>query len=226
MVICRSPSFGRSTTARSDRPISRWISWVRPDTLPVEDSRLRAGQGGARQHGVFRRHPAPPLAAQPRRRLVLERGRAQHMGVAEAHEARALGVARHPALEAHLAHFVGGAFGRTHVNCLFLCLPGRFSGRLAAAQRALFSLLPSGEGPGMRAAAGAAGPSGAARRIQLHRRTPHPALRATFSLNPREKGVPALTRPPASLGSAAANTGTRWTCPPTLRSTRRGPSRG
>jgi hypothetical protein len=33
-VIWRSPSLGRSTTARSERPISRWISWVRPDCLP------------------------------------------------------------------------------------------------------------------------------------------------------------------------------------------------
>src|SRR4051794_15127132 len=38
-VICRSPSFSRSTTARSERPISRWISCVRPDCLPDAASR-------------------------------------------------------------------------------------------------------------------------------------------------------------------------------------------
>jgi hypothetical protein len=38
-VICRSPSAGRSTTVRSERPISRWISCVRPDCLPAEASR-------------------------------------------------------------------------------------------------------------------------------------------------------------------------------------------
>ncbi len=29
-VICFSPSATKSTTARSERPTSRWISWVRP----------------------------------------------------------------------------------------------------------------------------------------------------------------------------------------------------
>ena len=38
-VICRSPSAGRSTTERSERPISRWISSVRPPCLPAEASR-------------------------------------------------------------------------------------------------------------------------------------------------------------------------------------------
>ncbi len=38
-VICRSPSFCRSTTARNDRPINRWISCVRPDCLPPAASR-------------------------------------------------------------------------------------------------------------------------------------------------------------------------------------------
>ena len=39
-ITCRSPSLGRSTTARSERPISRWISCVRPDCLPLAASRL------------------------------------------------------------------------------------------------------------------------------------------------------------------------------------------
>lgn len=34
-----SPSSFRSTTARSERPISRWISIVRPPCLPEEASR-------------------------------------------------------------------------------------------------------------------------------------------------------------------------------------------
>ena len=38
-VICRSPSAGRSTTARSERPIRRWISSVRPPCLPADASR-------------------------------------------------------------------------------------------------------------------------------------------------------------------------------------------
>src|SRR6185503_17188583 len=38
-VICRSPSACKSTTERSERPISRWISTVRPPCLPAEASR-------------------------------------------------------------------------------------------------------------------------------------------------------------------------------------------
>ena len=39
ILIVRSPSASRSTTARSERPISRWISCVRPDCLPSAASR-------------------------------------------------------------------------------------------------------------------------------------------------------------------------------------------
>src|SRR6266516_1055903 len=39
IVICRSPSAERSSTARRLRPISRWISIVRPLCLPAEASR-------------------------------------------------------------------------------------------------------------------------------------------------------------------------------------------
>ena len=41
---------------------------------------------GARQHRIFGGDPAAPLAAQPRRRLVLERGGAQHVRAAELDE--------------------------------------------------------------------------------------------------------------------------------------------
>src|SRR5437588_577690 len=39
MVTVRSPSALRSATARSERPMSRWISWVRPLCLPRAASR-------------------------------------------------------------------------------------------------------------------------------------------------------------------------------------------
>src|SRR5271168_4959641 len=39
MVIWRSPSADRSQMARKERPIRRWISWVRPDCLPAAASR-------------------------------------------------------------------------------------------------------------------------------------------------------------------------------------------
>ena len=63
-VIWRSPRAFRSTTARSERPISRWISWVRPDCLPGRGLAAAAGMGGARQHAVFGRDPALALAPQ------------------------------------------------------------------------------------------------------------------------------------------------------------------
>jgi hypothetical protein len=34
MMIVRSPRTSRSVTARSDRPIRRWISWVLPEIRP------------------------------------------------------------------------------------------------------------------------------------------------------------------------------------------------
>src|SRR6202140_3278145 len=47
MVIWRSPSASRLTTARRLRPISRWISTVRPPCLPAEAPR-RVRSKGAR----------------------------------------------------------------------------------------------------------------------------------------------------------------------------------
>src|SRR5690606_27963029 len=67
------------------------------------------GMGGARQHSVLGRHPALALAAQERRHLVVDAGRAQYPGVAEAHQHRALGVTGEPALDADLAQLVGRA---------------------------------------------------------------------------------------------------------------------
>src|SRR5512145_877816 len=37
--IVRLPKEVRSTTDRNERPMRRWISWVRPPTLPAADSR-------------------------------------------------------------------------------------------------------------------------------------------------------------------------------------------
>ena len=97
----------RSVTARNERPIRRWISCVRPDCLPDRGLAPHALAGGARQHAVFRRHPAAPRAAQERRRRVLDAGGAQHMGVAELDQARTLGVLEHAGFEADTR-----AFGR------------------------------------------------------------------------------------------------------------------
>jgi len=86
-------------------------------------ARLLAGRGlaararlrGARQHRVFRRHPATALPAQPLRRLVFERGGAQHLRLAKFHKAGAFRIAGDIALQRDFPHFVGGAFGWAHV---------------------------------------------------------------------------------------------------------------
>ena len=74
----------------------------------------RPGRGGPRQHGIFGRHPAAALAAQPRRRLVLERGGAEHVSVAELHQAGAFGIARDAALERDGAQRIGCTFRWSH----------------------------------------------------------------------------------------------------------------
>ena len=130
-VIWRSPRACRLVTARRLRPIRRWISCVRPDCLPRRRFAPCAGMRRARQHGVFGGDPAASLAAQPGRRLVLERGRAEHMGRAEFDEAGAFRITRDIAFDRDWPQFVGGAFGRTHQ--FSLSGASRMSRALAAA---------------------------------------------------------------------------------------------
>ena len=92
IVMVRSPSAFRSITARSERPMSRWISCVRPLCLPFAASRAAARVRRARQHAVLGGHPALALAAQECRHAFFDAGRAQHARVAELDEHRAFGV--------------------------------------------------------------------------------------------------------------------------------------
>ena len=71
-----------------------------PTACPAEASRRVRSCGGARQHAVFGRHPALAAAAQPGRHLLVEARGAEHMGVAEADQAGALGMLGDAALEA------------------------------------------------------------------------------------------------------------------------------
>jgi hypothetical protein len=62
--IWRSPSATMSTTARSDRPMSRWISWVRPDGRPSFTSRrMRSGDepGSIEYSAVTQPLPVPRI---------------------------------------------------------------------------------------------------------------------------------------------------------------------
>ena len=74
----------------------------------------RALMGGARQHAVFGRDPAARLALEPGRQPFLQRRGHQHMGVAKFHEAGALGVFHHAALQRHGAQLVGLSAARPH----------------------------------------------------------------------------------------------------------------
>src|SRR6185312_14897053 len=77
---------------------------------------LAAGafQGGARQHAVFSRDPAAPLPLQPGRQPIFQRGRDQHMGIAEFYEAGPLGVFDDPAFQRHGAQLIGGTAAWPH----------------------------------------------------------------------------------------------------------------
>ena len=57
-----SPRAPRSTAARSERPISREISWVRPPILPRTDSRslrVRVARGSIEYSAVTQPSPLP-----------------------------------------------------------------------------------------------------------------------------------------------------------------------
>jgi hypothetical protein len=58
--IVHSPIFSMAVTARSDRPISRWISWVRPDGRPCWISRgvLTSVERGSIEYSADT-HPRP-----------------------------------------------------------------------------------------------------------------------------------------------------------------------
>ena len=61
-ITVRSPSAAISTTARMERPISRWISWVRPEGRPLVTSRgvrLAVARGSMEYSAVTQ--PLPEL---------------------------------------------------------------------------------------------------------------------------------------------------------------------
>ena len=63
-VMVRSPSLARSNTARSERPIRRWISWVRPLCLPLAASRsprVWVARGSMPYSAVTQPSPLPRL---------------------------------------------------------------------------------------------------------------------------------------------------------------------
>ena len=99
----------------------RWISWVRPVWRP---------RAASRSVRVWVERGSMPYSAVIQPRPVLRRkggtlsstvARAEHMGVAEAGEARAFGVFGIAGLERDRAHLVGGAAGRARHAVSSLC---------------------------------------------------------------------------------------------------------
>ena len=113
-VICRSPSAGE-VDHRAQRAPDQALDLQRaPALLAGGGLAPRALVGGARQHAVFGGDPAAPLALEPGRQALFQRGGDQHMGVAELHEAGAFGVFHHAALERDGAQLVGLSAARPH----------------------------------------------------------------------------------------------------------------
>ena len=98
-----------SQAARSERPIRRWISTVRPLCLPLAASRSTRSGDEPGQHRVLGRHPALAAAAHPARHVLVDRRGAQHPGAAERDEHAAGGHLGVVALEGDRAQLVGGA---------------------------------------------------------------------------------------------------------------------
>src|SRR5687768_16786162 len=101
-VTVRSPILDVSTTPRSARPISRWISIVRPPWRPLVTSRwVRSdvARGSIEYSAVTQPSPLPRRWGGTRS----YRGRAQHARVAHLDHARTLGPLLGVELELDLA---------------------------------------------------------------------------------------------------------------------------
>jgi hypothetical protein len=100
----------REVEHAAQRPADQALDLLRAAALlAARRFAVAAGVGGARQHAVLGGDPALAAAALVRRHLVLDRGGAQHAGVAEGDEHRALGVAGEAALDGNGAKLVGAA---------------------------------------------------------------------------------------------------------------------
>ncbi len=116
ICIERSPSAARSNTARRLRPISRWISWVRPDCLPRAASRsirVWVERGSIPYSAVTQPRPLPRRKGGT---FSSDARGAKHAGATELDQHRPLGVAGESARDPHDAQFVGTAAARSRVG--------------------------------------------------------------------------------------------------------------
>ena len=99
----------RSVTARRERPMRRWISWVRPEARPLLTSRGVRVEGGAREHAVFARDPAFAAVAQEGGNRFFDRGGADDAGVADFDERGAFGGVDKVGEDGDRPKLIGGA---------------------------------------------------------------------------------------------------------------------
>src|SRR5881392_4346660 len=105
----------------------------------------RARVGRARQHRVFRRDPALPLALQEGRYLVLERRRADHLGRPELDQHGALGVEQEVPGDGDRPELIGRAAVRAGHRAyrLFVTSDGARAAPLRWSQLRLYSARPA-----------------------------------------------------------------------------------
>ena len=131
LALAELGQIGDRAQAAADQP----LDFLRASALPAA-RRLAVGAGRrrARQHPVFRSDPSLAGIAQERRHPLLDRGGAQHMGVAEFREARAFGIFGDARLEGDRPHRIAGASRGSH---------GSPTGRRAGFARSSRQRLPS-----------------------------------------------------------------------------------
>ena len=127
-VKVRSPRMSSRVTARSERPMRRWISCVRPPTRPVRRFAGRARVRRARQHAVLGGHPAAAAIAQERRHAVLDADGAEDDGAAQLDEGGAFGVRQVAGRDAHRSQLVGAAAVLSFHGCSFRSMGSRATG--------------------------------------------------------------------------------------------------
>ena len=95
-VICRSPS-APQVDHGAQRPADQPLDLLRPARLLARAASRRVRVVVARGSMPYSAVTQPcPVLAQERRHALLDARRAQHIGVAEPDQARALGLERHP----------------------------------------------------------------------------------------------------------------------------------